>query len=321
MKIAYIGNFNPEYSTENDVRKAFEHLGHEVVRLQENSLNGTQVRNVALNSDLLLITSTWEILPLDTMLDIFFECAKSGIPTATLHLDTFWPTKRDGRGWWKNPMFHTGTIFTADGDWQAQWKRLGKNHVWLPPAVRFDACHRGTFKPEYQCDVAFVGSNGVGYHEDVWTYRKDFINNLKETCARNGWTFRNPGGELNRPNMGKVDRNDDLNDFYASARVIVGDSLCVKKEKARYWSDRVPETTGRGGCLIMPQIDELKEVYDGSLVMYPWNDWDALERQIRYYLEHESERHGIIETTQKITAEHHTYVNRVQTILREVGLT
>jgi hypothetical protein len=35
MKIGYIGNFEPEWSTENDVRKAFEHLGHEVVKLQE----------------------------------------------------------------------------------------------------------------------------------------------------------------------------------------------------------------------------------------------------------------------------------------------
>lgn len=318
MKIAYIGNFAPEYSTENDVRKAFEYLGHEVAMLQENRLNARQVRETALNSDMLLITSTWEILPLDTMLDIFFECAKAGIPTATIHLDTFWPTNRQGRGWWKNPMFHTAYIFTADGDHQDKWKALGKNHIWLPPAVRFDAAHFGNPRPEYECDVAFVGSNGNGYHEDVWTYRKELVDSLREMCVRNDWAFKNPGGE-NGPNMGKVNRDEDLNDFYASAKVVVGDSLCVKKEQAHYWSDRVPETTGRGGFLIMPQIRALAE-QGWEIPQYEWGNWGDLERIIGMYLHNAPERKSDTEFNQEVTAKYHTYVNRVQTILKEVGL-
>jgi hypothetical protein len=31
-----VGNVDPEFSTENDVRKAFDHLGQEVIRPQEN---------------------------------------------------------------------------------------------------------------------------------------------------------------------------------------------------------------------------------------------------------------------------------------------
>ena len=48
-------------------------------------------------------------------------------------------------------------------------KLYGKNHIWLPPAVRHSAAHFGTFKEEYACDVAFVGSNGDGYplHRDT----------------------------------------------------------------------------------------------------------------------------------------------------------
>lgn len=320
MKIAYIGNFDPEYSTENDIIKAFEFLGHEVIQLQENRLKAEQVKLAALSSDLLLITSSWEILPLDTMLDIFFECAKKGIPTATIHLDTFWPTQRQGRGWWKNPMFHTAYIFTADGDWQHEWELLGKNHIWLPPAVRYDAAHFGTFKPEYECDVAFVGSNGQGYHEDVWTYRKELVDHLKQMCQRNGWKFRNPGGEANKPNMGKVDRNDNLNDFYASAKVTVGDSLCIKKEKAHYWSDRVPEATGRGGLLIMPQIDILAtdEFYGKHFLMYPWGDFGALENMIAKALGNDKWRADRQLQFQAITKDKHTYVNRVQEIIDEV---
>lgn len=320
MKVAYIGNFEPQYSTENDVRRAFEHLGHEVVQLQENKLSVDLVSYAATTSDLLLITSSWEVLPLETMLDIFYACAKAGIPTATIHLDTFWPVKRQGRAWWRNPMFHTAYIFTADGDWQREWKLLGKNHTWLPPAVRYDAVYSGTYRDEYACDVAFVGSNGFGYHEDVWTYRQQLINALQVICKKNSLSFRNPGGESGKPNMGKVDRGDDLNDFYASAKVIVGDSLCIKKEAAHYWSDRVPETTGRGGFLIMPQIDALHEVYGTALPMYKWGDWVNLEENIIYFLEHDKQREQSVKTTQHITTKDHTYVNRVETMLLKMGV-
>ena len=35
------------------------------------------------------------------VLDVFHACAVKKIPTATLHLDTFWSTGRSGRRWWR----------------------------------------------------------------------------------------------------------------------------------------------------------------------------------------------------------------------------
>lgn len=312
MRIAYIGNFEPEYSTENDVRKAFEYLGHEVLALQENKPFSFDVENI----DFILITSTWDdAFPLTEWLKIVRACALRGVPTATLHLDTFWGTSRGGRQWWLNPMFHTAYIFTADGDYEKEWKLFGKNHIWLPPAVRHDAAHFGKYREEYACDVAFVGSNGVGYHEDVWGYRKELVDKLREMCKRNGWSFRNPGGD-----DPKISRGEGMNDFYASAKVTVGDSLCLKKEDSKYWSDRVPEATGRGGFLIMPRIKALEE---WMIPQYDWGDWEHLEYLVKRYLtdpDAQTFRKRAIETNLEITAKHHTYVNRVQTILKEVGL-
>jgi hypothetical protein len=315
MRIAYIGNFEPEFSTENDVRKAFEYLGHEVVRLQENVVSLPVVHGEALKSDMLLITSSWDsALPLRDMMTTFYRCAESGIPTVTLHLDTFWGKSRGGRAWWRNSMFHTAYIFTADGDYQDQWKLFGRNHIWLPPAVRHDALGSGQFRAEYACDVAFVGSNGEGYHEDIWPYRKDLVNKLREICARNNLSFKNIGGDLP-----KVERSKDMNDFYASAKVTVGDSLCLKKEDSHYWSDRVPEATGRRGFLIMPQIDELERHWP-ELPMYDWGDWQHLEETILYWLANKTEREVIKESLWKRTVKYGTYVNRVETILDTVGL-
>lgn len=311
MRIAYIGNFEPEYSTENDVRKAFEYLGHKVIKLQENKLDFGWLNYFEF--DMLLITSTWDdAIDLKAWIGMVMNCAKRGIPTATLHLDMFWGTSRDGRLWWRNPMFHTAYIFTADGDYDEQWKLFGKNHIWSPPAVRHDAVGFGKYREQYACDVAFVGSNGVGYHEDVWTYRKELLQALREMCQRNGWSFKNPGGD-----QPKIDRNNDMNDFYASAKVTVGDSLCLKKEDSFYWSDRVPEATGRGGFLIMPRIKALDVVHP-LVSQYNWGDFKGLEKLIKGSLADEAERQRIQKKGLEITKDSHTYVNRAETILETV---
>lgn len=319
MRVAYIGNFEPEWSTENDVRKAFESLGHEVIQIQESDPLAVNKLYMLLQNNpfnMLLITSTWdEALNLHSMLDIFKICADKGIPTATYHLDVFWGSDRGARRWWLNPMFHTAYVFTASNDWQKEWKAIGVNHQWLRPAIRHDAAHLGTPRPEWQVDVAFLGSNGVGYHEAAWPYRRQLVDFLRDMCARNGWSWYNGGGD--HP---KIERSEDRNDFYASAKVTVGDSLCLKHEASEYCSDRVYEATGCGGFLIMPQLDFLETDFNGNMPMYPWNDFARLEEMVRYYLESATERIALAGACHGISKAEHTYVNRAQTILERVGL-
>lgn len=310
MRIAYLGNFQPEFSTENDVRKAFEALGHEVIQLQENTYNG--IPGVA-DIDLLLITGTWDNLTtMENLVNRMHEFAAAGTPAATIHLDTFWGKSRAGRKWWLHPMFHTAYIFTADGDYQKEWKLFGKNHIWLPPAVRDDAVHKGKSRSEYECDLAFVGSNGQGYHEDVWGYRKQLVDFLRDYAAKHGLVWKNPGGD--HP---KISRSEDMNDFYASARVTVGDSLCLKKEQSHYWSDRVPEALGRGGFLIMPKIDVMYQdpEYYGNIPMYDWGNFGQLEKLIGDFMYNHQGRQSIIDYNIERIVKNHTYKNRAQTIL------
>lgn len=314
MRVAYVSNGDPEFSTENDVRKAFEYLGHEVVMLQENRATWQQVREAAFASDLLLWTGTWdEAQPLKESIDTIRQCGMRGIPTATLHLDIFFGSDRGPRKWWLSPMLFTAYVFTADGSHQKEWEKLGVNHYWLKPAVRHDAAHFGKYREEYACDVAFVGSNGHGYHVGAWPYRKQLVDELRAMCARNGWSWRNPGGD--HP---KVERGEDMNDFYASAKVTVGDSLCLDHEKTLYCSDRVYEATGRGGFLIMPKLNFLLDDFNAVLPMYEWGNWARLERMIDTYLNVPESNRDMRKATQRITSREHTYVNRVQELLAVV---
>lgn len=313
--VTYVGNFQPEFSTENDVRKAFNHLGWEVLAVQENQAKPRALRELALSSDLLLWTSTWDdAQPLDVTVETLWQCARAGVQTAALHLDTFWPTKRGGRNWMANPMWQCKYVFTADGDHAEQWRSVGVNHYWLPPGVRHDVVGSGEPQEHYACDVAFVGSDGNGYHEDVWPYRKELLTALREMCARRGWVFRNPGGS-----DPKIDRGHRLNDFYASAKVVVGDSLCTRHDKSKYWSDRVPETLGRGGFLVMPNVLELKRQFP-HVPTYDWGDFDQLEEIITQWIAAPEARAQVIEEQIESVSVRDTYVSRVLTVLETVGL-
>lgn len=317
MRVAYVGNHGPPWSTETDVRLGFEALGCSVVPLQENQVSWQTIRQEAVESDLLLWTRTWPTQPLDESISTFHACARLGIPTAALHLDTFWSTSRGGEKWWEHPMFHAATLFTADGDHQADWERWGKRHIWLPPAVRHtvveDCATPLSPDPRFVCDVAFVGSDGRGYHEAEWPYRRELVRTLAAMCKRRGWSWRNPGGA--EP---KVDRSE-MAMFYASAKVTVGDSLCPKREASQYFSDRVMEATGRRGVLIMPRIDYLKGLYP-EMPTYRWNDWVDLEHQIEILLADSELRVKVADACYQVTAAGETYRHRAQAIIEILGL-
>ena len=89
-----------------------------------------------------------------------------------------------------------------------------------------------------------------------------------------------------------------MNDFYASAKVTIGDSLCLKKENSHYWSDRVPEATGRGGLLIMPKIEAIKNIYK-DMPTYEWGNFNQLENITTELLKNEEKRTDIVKETQK----------------------
>jgi hypothetical protein len=153
----------------------------------------------------------------------------------------------------------------------------------------------------------------VPYHPE-WSYRTELVQHLHKMSKRRSWTFRNPGGR-----QPKVDRGA-MNDFYASATITVGDSLCPLRERSRYWSDRAYEAPGRHGVLVMPRIDALQDQYEDELLTYEWGDWGHLEYVIESLLEDDLTRESAREVTWEIARTTHTYKNRVETMLQTLNL-
>lgn len=309
-RVAYLGNFSVDFCTEVHVAASLKALGHEVVRLQEGEVRAVDVAASAEGCDLFLWTQTYglavnggSIEEREAMLD---DLRSAGIPSVGFHLDRWWGLGREDQVA-TEPFFTVDHLFTADGGHDEQWAAAGIRHLWSPPAVFHEETVGGRFRQQLVSDIAFVGSWRGGYHPE-WTHRPELIAHLRQTWRRQLrlWPL-----QPHRPVRGAM-----LRDLYASVKVVVGDS-CLVGGATHYWSDRIPETLGRGGFLLHPYVEGIEEHYtDGEhLRLWQTGDWAELDRLIAYYLEHDDERQAIARAGQAHVRAHHTYLNRMERVL------
>lgn len=312
LRVAYIGNFDHRHCTEVHVAATLEDLGAEVIRLQENRSTLETIEERSTGADMLLYTRTWSLpYPLQAI-EMFRRLEAAGTVTASFHLDLYLGLVReatlDG-----DPFWATQLVLTPDGaaSSEAEFARRGINHVWSPPAVFDRECVPGTFRAQFAHDVVFVGS--YPYPHPEWPYRDQLVEWVSATY---GAGYQRYGGQAT------VIRNEPLNDLYASAKVVVGDS-CNPGNHPRYWSDRLTETLGRGGFLIWPRIDGVEELgfVDGEhFRVYELGDFDELKSLIDHYIAHPDEGRAIANAGQVFVREHHTYRNRMARLMEAAGL-
>lgn len=304
--IAIHGNHEVTYCTEEDLVWTFRDMGHRVISFQENCDTTEDILATCIKENVKLFvyvhTHGWVTPGGLDMCQVLHEFKKRGIITVGFHLDRYVGlTKGDGRQYrvGAHPFWECDFVFTADGGNQQFFKDRKVNHRWLPPGVVKKWCVKGNYREDLAMDVAFVGARG--YHPE-YPFRETLIKFLEDTY---GDRFRLFSGY----------REQSLNDLYASAKVIVGDS-CFAGEPF-YWSDRVPETLGRGGFLIHPAAQGLSIP---GLVTYEPGNLAELADRIDYYLSHDAERNALRDCAQSWVRDHDTYTNRAITILKTVGL-
>jgi len=312
MKIVYIGNHLPEHSTETHVAQAFEDVGVEVVRIQENVPWQWETIQDHRDAAFVLWTRTWDMPHMRPGRE---RIRQLGLPLVGYHLDRWWGLKREHEIR-EHPFFTADLLITADGGHDEQWKEAGILHRWLPPAVSRFECVPARKSIDYYAEVAFVGS-WRNYHAE-WTHRRELVSFLFSKFGHKFRAFPSEG----QPAI----RGEELRKLYATTLVNVGDS-CLIGGATRYISDRVPETLGRGGFLIHPRVKGIvgdagagKEAHvyvEGQhLATWDFGDWRDLERQIRFYLNEPEARREIASVGKLHVLAHHTYSVRARQIVR-----
>jgi len=296
LRIAFLGNFDAQESTENQVKWALERgLGHEVEPIQENRASLDQLEGTVRFCDLFLWVRTpgWLQISDVAMIDFIGELKA---PSVSLHLDKFWGIPEREALIGVHPFWKTDMVFTADGSRQEDFAKRGVKHHWMHPAVSEVYIHPGSPRKEYLCDVGFVGAKG--YHQE-YPFRGRLIEFLEQTYRGR---FRHIEGV----------RGHTLNDAYASMSIVVGD--CFQAGTPRYWSDRLPETYGRYGFLLHPAIEGVTI----PTACYKPQDLDSLKWSIDYWLPRESERWDFVKFAAKHVRENDTWTVRMEQILKTV---
>lgn len=305
----YRGNFNVDFSTESHVSASLEQLGHHVIRLQEDEVPWPATIEACEGADLFLWTATYSMAHVwdQRQAHKAIELLNTRLPTAAFHLDKWIDLPRESQIT-TEPMWRMAHVFTADGGNQDRFESYNVNHHYLPPGVYGPECYIGTPREEFISDIAFVGSWKGHYHPES-RHRRALINFLRRRY-KNRIAFW--------PQTSGI-RGKDLNDLYASVKVVVGDSCMVGSPKrGHYTSDRVPETTGRGGFLIHPSSPGLAELYPDLITWQP-DHWTELSAAIEFYIEHDDEREAIRLAAHHHTRTHHTYAHRMEEMLRVIA--
>lgn len=299
MKIVYIGDFRTTYDTERYIAHAFRELGHDVLCLQEHTLNIRKAKDALdevkrMGAELVLFSKgkplgeSWELIEL---------LKKEGIKTVVWLFDLYFdlPVDRKGKLEKKDAPFNAEWIFSTDGGHDKEFAALDIKHKLLrqgihePEAILYD-------RPKTH-EVIFVGN-------DVYKTRVKMLAMLESHYEKKFEWYGRPGN---------IVRNLPLNELYASTKVVVGDS----QPSPYYWSNRIYETLGRGGFLIHPYVKGLEDEFEigKHLVTYEYGNLDDLFAKIDYYLAHDEEREAIRKAGFEHVKKNYTYKNRCQKLL------
>lgn len=309
LRFAYLGNFTLDFCTESHVAASIESLGHHVTRIQEGSTPASDIPPMVAGHDVFLWTQTYGLAETggarwerELMLS---DIKQQGVPTVAYHLDRWWGLGREDQVA-NEPFFKCDLVCTADGGHDAEWASAGVNHLWFPPGVYHAEAVDVEPQPRFRAEVIFVGSWQHYGHPEHWPYRQQLIANLRTWFGRRFVPWP----------RGRAIRGRDLNALYASAKVVVGDS-CISGGITNYWSDRIPETLGRGGFLIHPYVEGLEDHFtpDEHLVTYPPGEWGTLQHRIRHYLAIPDVREEIRAAGAAHARANHTYAVRMQQLI------
>jgi len=290
MKILYLGNWNPfVYSTEKLVKEAFEELGHEVITVDERSINAPEILKTAKyeNVDLFFFHkgTRWGF-QLDQLVELLLRltCKKAfwyfdpihNIPEREQWMQTVIPLVDKG--------------FLTNGTWIKQHKY--KNLEWLLQGCKEESL--GKKRKKYECDIAFTGS--------IYGTRAIFVDALKKKYGDRFKVFSDVFGK-------------DFNDLCASAKIMISPKF---PSDNWFWSNRIYKTIGAGGFMLHPYCEGLEKHYTAGKHYDNYQEEEELFMKIDYYLKHDKERKAIQKAGYEKSIKDHTYAKRVKKLIKKL---
>lgn len=289
MKIAFIGKFK-RMDDEEYIALGFEKLGHEVKRIEDTTFSVEICNEIhKFKPDLVL----WPKLRVDNPEMVVQFCKVHKYKTACWVFDLYFGYHREYQ-LKSHPAFKADYVFSTDGGHQEAFEALGINHFCVRQGIVNEECFLAPLdRPK---GVVFVGTDNP-----MNPYRTEMITAVNKMTRDFEWIGRGDPQEC---------RGVDLNLLYSRKKIVVGDSVY----SPYYWSNRVVETLGRGGFLIHPDVEGIKEEYP-DLVTYPRGDFAELRRLIQEYTENDTLRESLVKKNFEWVRDHYTVEKKCAELL------
>lgn len=281
LKIGLVGKFHQMHDEEY-IARAFEMLGHDVIRIPQDGYVGEIHRKIMLCKPEILLFTKWEYPKL--VKDAIAKSKDWNMKTVCWLFDLYLGYAREFRVK-QSSFFKADYVFTTDGGHDEKWKELGINHQCVRQGISAPECFM--YEPKSPKGIIFIGSENPYFPE-----RTKMVTQIGKMYREFSWYGHHDTNQV---------RGKDLNYIFARTKIVIGDSVY----SPHYWSNRIVETLGRGGFLIHQEVEGLKEEYP-HLVTYKRGDINDLKAKIDYYLEHEDERVAIVRKNFELVKEHYT---------------
>lgn len=282
---------------EEYIARTFESLGWYVERLEANK---TTVESILQD----IKTEQYRFLfTVNRQIKGDFSKILGKIKTVFWLFDLYYGTPRE-KSFNFNPLFRCDFVFSTDGGHQEEFLQSRINHYILRQGIYEEDAYIGQKRKEYEKDVIFVGTLS-----SIHKNRDKLLSFLQNTYNEKfKWWGRSGPNEI---------RGRDLNDLYASVKIVVGDT-CYSPN---YWSNRIYEVLGRGGFLIFPDIPGLEKEfeYEKHLVTYKSGDYQDLKVKIDYYLYHKNKKEKIRLAGFEYCKKNHSFKNRCLKLLEIIN--
>jgi hypothetical protein len=165
-------------------------------------------------------------------------------------------------------------------------------------------------------DVAFVGTS-PGHPE--WPHRAELVAHLRDWYGHR-FLHLGPGGQTvtdDSQNVRADLRGHWLNRLYRSVPIVVSDSLFHDPDLP-YWSERNYEVWARGGFLVHP-ANELLRQETGYVSSWTVGDWGSLRTEVDYWRNSPTARETYRQAMQETVRTRCTYEVRAAELLAMLG--
>jgi hypothetical protein len=203
------------------------------------------------------------------------------------------------------------TVFLTAGGQAAEFEAAGaRRALFLPDGVDPVIDRPGLPSPDFECDVAFVGSGGD-------EYRTEFLARVGRRFHLRTWGrgWKQHAREVNW--SGGPAYGDDFGRICASARVVIGvERWFGRRAPVRdYTSNRMWRVMAAGGLYLgfaAPRLRDLAR--DGEHCAF-YDDEEHALTQLERYLGDDAARARIREAGRRFVLAHHTIDHRIENLL------